>query len=65
MREELGELANVSGGNFIRASPRLGTQTFDEIVTTLRSVYLIGYYLSDPPVTAVATWRPQAIYAAW
>jgi len=57
-RDELGDLANVTGGRFIPArDPTRPVHYFEEILATLRSFYLISYYLSDPPTGVLPTLR--------
>ena len=56
--DELTELANVTGGRFIEAGDRRRqSQSFRDILATLRSVYVIGYYLSNRPESVVPAKR--------
>lgn len=55
---DLTELSSVSGGRYLRASDDdRHVEYFRDLLTTLRSSYLLGYRLTDLPANGVAEWR--------
>lgn len=53
---DLRELAAAGGGRFISASKRDHSGDFRDILTTLRSSYLLGYRLSEPSPPGTLAW---------
>jgi VWFA-related protein len=69
---DLRELAAAGGGRFIPASKQDHAGDFRDILTTLRSSYLLGYRWPEPPRPGTLTWadvevtvtRPDATVTA-
>lgn len=60
--DELSELADVTGGAVVAAGASgKQAQALERILTTLRSLYVIGFYLSAPPDSPVPVRRPLEV----
>lgn len=57
LKDQLGELARITGGRFIKGSAGKLRQAYDEVLNVLRASYVVGYAV--PPAATPATGSEQ------